>query len=1076
MSIRVRTLFALALALVAGRAAVAQTTGKVQGTVTGPDGQAVARAQVLVVGTAFGAVTDDKGYYFINNIPVGVYNLRAQFLGMAPSVAESLRVVAGQTLTQNFPMKTAVLELNTGINVVATTDAGSLRDVVTSKSIVSGSLVQDLPVQNLRNVIALQPGVVESGNGIGLSIRGGRPGEAAVYIDGAPAIRQSVIGNGGMAGASPTNLVPTNGVEEASVTTGAIAINQGDAQSGVISVTTRSGGERLSGAFSAQSDGMFNNIISTGYNRFEGSIGGPVPGLSRLRFFVSGVLQGQSSPFRSLGAADVPSYVMNGVDTTVSVANTQGAGVERVTLPRWVQYGGQCDPSQNDGISCQGNRLPYDWSTNLNLQGKLSYSYGDGSSIALSGVAEGDQNRNFPGALIGDPTTYSGAHTWARDAILNWNHTLFKAADRALSLNLNLSYASNQSITGVLDPSSEVSTRSPLGGIEFSTLNFGGYGSFAGDFFNDPDQIIRNIRSDDGERIPLLNRTDLNVSQPYRMNPYGMQAGGFYTEGIGNATSLNSLYQQQRLYGRAQVDWQANQYHRFNFGGELQRSDVSFWTGGLISQIFMDAYHTKPVNGAAWASDRLDLGDVVLELGLRYDYYNSNALFSNTPGFTFTSPGWDQAAATNDTAYTNSLARVFTPGVGHSTLSPRIQVSFPITDRTDFRLSYSHQVQTPDVNTVLQGINNDLSFTNSNDAFGRDVGFGKTILFEFGMRHAFSPDLMVDVSAYNKSKVADLSYRIFSYDDPTNPGRSLNINVLTNADFGYDRGLDLKIDRRLGSWLTASVAYTYEIAAGTGSSPFSYLTTAARSISGVTGDVLPPAEQPRAVNDERSHNIVGAVSVTVPRGWQEGTTLGAIFRNVSAFATFQVLSGLPYTPLTNVGGGATAPGTNFGLTAAQSGDINSASTPWTKNLDLRLNKGLKLGRLDVTAFADIRNLFNWKNIVGLFAETNDVTNSVFQHNTIASEFSNLSNEASNNGALRADGAVMLNHCGTWAGEAGPVDCVELQRAEARFGNGDGVYTLAEQSAAFNSFYNLFNGAYGFNGPGRSVRLGFELAF
>jgi len=242
------------------------------------------------------------------------------------------------------------------------------------------------------------------------------------------------------------------------------------------------------------------------------------------------------------------------------------------------------------------------------------------------------------------------------------------------------------------------------------------------------------------------------------------------------------------------------------------------------------------------------------------------------------------------------------------------------------------------------------------------------------------------------------------------------------------------------------------VANGTGSSPFTYLNTNARSISGVTGSVLPPAEQARAVNDQRTHNIVGAVSFNVPQGWQQGTTVGNIFKNVSAFATFRVLSGLPYTPLTNVGGGATAPGTNFGLTASQSGDVNSATTPWVKYLDLRINKGLKLGRVDVTAFADIRNLLNFKNITGLFAETNDVTNAIFQHNTIAAEFVNLNNEAKAAGALNPDGSVTLGDCSTWGGSAGPVDCVELKRAEARFGNGNGIYTLAEQGTALNSYY------------------------
>src|SRR5439155_472369 len=59
------------------------------------------------------------------------------------------------------------------------------RDQVTSKTIVSGQQFDRLPVSDVRDVIRLEPGVVESGKAKGLSIRGGRPGEAAVYADGA---------------------------------------------------------------------------------------------------------------------------------------------------------------------------------------------------------------------------------------------------------------------------------------------------------------------------------------------------------------------------------------------------------------------------------------------------------------------------------------------------------------------------------------------------------------------------------------------------------------------------------------------------------------------------------------------------------------------------------------------------------------------------------------------------------------------------------------------------------------------------------------------------------------------------
>src|SRR5260370_23531687 len=52
--------------------------------------------------------------------------------------------------------------------------------------------------------------------------------------------------------------------------------------------------------------------------------------------------------------------------------------------------------------------------------------------------------------------------------------------------------------------------------------------------------------------------------------------------------------------------------------------------------------------------------------------------------------------------------------------------SFPITEHTGFRLSYSHQVQSPEFTTLLTGINNDISFTNTNDIVGRDLDFGKS--------------------------------------------------------------------------------------------------------------------------------------------------------------------------------------------------------------------------------------------------------------------------------------------------------------------------------------------------------------
>src|SRR5512142_3132553 len=153
---------ALATFVAVAPAAAQQTTGKVEGTVSDQAGVALANAQVFVVGTSFGAVTNEKGYYFINNVPVGSYTLRAQFIGYAPTEVRDVRVFGGQTITQDIKLSPSAIQVS-GLTVTANPIVP--RDQVASKSIVSGETISSLPVDDVRNVISLQPGVVESGSG-----------------------------------------------------------------------------------------------------------------------------------------------------------------------------------------------------------------------------------------------------------------------------------------------------------------------------------------------------------------------------------------------------------------------------------------------------------------------------------------------------------------------------------------------------------------------------------------------------------------------------------------------------------------------------------------------------------------------------------------------------------------------------------------------------------------------------------------------------------------------------------------------------------------------------------------------
>ncbi len=1103
-----RVLLAVAvLALGASELAAQGVGGKVQGTVLDPTGQPVANAQVFVLGTAFAALTNEDGFYFFNNVPAGTYDMRAQFIGYQPAEVRALRVLGDQTLTVNFGLSGAVaLE---AITITAAETPIVPRDQVTSKTTITGQAIDQLPVDDPRQAVNLQPGVVESGDALGVSIRGGRPGEAVVYIDGVP-VRRLRTG-------APQINVATNATEEASVTTGALGAEYGDAQSGVISLVTRSGGTRFQGNLVYETDEVFGNSISVGFNRFEGTLSGPIFG--NLTFFVGGTITGQKSAFFGKDFDQIPSYVLGGTDTTVTIVTEAGDAVP-LDVPLFVQYTGECDASANLNSECQGRRMPYDWQTGWRANAKLTYGYGTGSRVSLSVLWDQDQNRQWPeltgpGTLSNmfNPDAFAGTRTNSQVYILNWVQQVFRTAETELAFDLNLSWQTDRQRFGVLDTEWELNNRDPALGIGLSTMQFlvdfdhfsddvdDGSGRTITSLENQAewDQLVKNVRDNLGTRLPYLLRDDLRSRQAYRKNPYAM-ATTFRTGGIDDVNP--SLDYDRRAIGRVNVDWQFDRYNRLKFGGEGQSGRINRFLSDPLRQIFQEVYSEDPKRWAAYVQDRLDLGDVVLELGLRWDYYNTGGVFPLTPARIFTHPAYDgdlpidsltcsgsQCVDSLDTDGDGTLDTapfdvfVWQKAESHSAWSPRLRVSFPVTDRTNFRLSYAHQTQSPQMQNVLEGKNNDLSITNTNDTFGGDVKFGKSVIFEFGVRHAFTRDLVLDLAAFNKDKVADLAYRIVDFFDPLQ--RDINpVNILTNADFGNIKGFEVQLLQRIGNWFNGQISYTFQNAKGTGANPYTYLNTASRIVSQVTGERVPPPQAILRTDDNRSHNITGSLAFNWPDDFSRGTWYGEVLRNAGLFVRFRFLSGLPYTQLVNAGNGQTSfGGTAFGLEARRVDDqLNASELPWQYDLDLRITKGFRLGPTDWTLYADFRNMINIRNVVGIFAETGDVTNERFQDDQQAAELLRLRQEAGGGRVItvieddETVDAIDLSSCAGWAGSGQEADCVLVRRAEARFGDGDGIYTLTEQQAALDSWYNIQRGEHWFHGAPRHIRLGVELGF
>ena len=900
---------------------------------------------------------------------------------------------------------------------------------LTSETVIRGDFLRALPVDDSRQALILAPAVVLRGGDIGIgvapviAIRGSRLGAAAVYVDGAP-VRFQAFGTQAMA---PGTL----GIDRISVTTGVPAASVLDAGGGVISYVTAAGGQRLTGIWRTETDEPFGDASTVGYNRFEGWVGGPVPGVARLTWAASGTLYGQRSQYYGRGAADQPAYVLGGLDTLVQSTDASGSTVT-VPLPRFVQWSGSCSAVDNNGFDCQGLRRPMDWSTVRRGQAKLSYGYGSGASLSFTALVLDVHQRVFPGRNIADPALDRGASGTSRLGVLNWSHPLGTFRGGPLSVSANLSLASDQLIDGPLTPASELATRDPGLGVDWQTLEFTGADSVA---FPVSDAVIRSARTG-GLPVPFPNRADLNLTQVGRLNPYGLQRG-WPTSGLRSA--LIRAWE-HRLDGRAQLEWQPGTRHHVTLGGDAERGDVSLYGSDLISLIGFDAVRAKPSRFGLFASDRLALGAVVLDLGARYDHFTPGGDFPKTPGFIGSDPNWNPAAGTDDTAYTNSVARVFTRGRGKSLVSPRIRAAYAFSSNTRVRAAYGQQVEVPAFIDLFANTNSDLSFTNTADVFGRDVDYAKSELIELGAQHAFGPHLSVDLSVYRKNNLAPYAFRILPFANPRQTSDTIFINVLTKVDGGHGTGVDAHLDWHSGTALSASVSY-------------SFLTTNTHA---------------------DTHALYALANLAVPDRWRAGTTLGALARGLGAVVTFRLATGVPYTRLVNNGDGQVAPQLGPALGGRAAEDLNASRLPTTKTLDLRLTKSFQAGGRALRAYADFRNLLNLTNVVALYAETGDFVNVLHKDKLLSPELQFLQSEASQSGALRPDGSIDLSgNCNAWGI---PWDCVALRRVEARFGNGDLLYTPAEQTRALDTYYNSLFGPWRFHGPARTVRVGVEVAF
>ena len=1036
--------------------------GSVRGTVRDTLGPA-AGVRVTLAGSAFTAVTDVAGVFAMDHVPAGVYLVRAERTaqGGAAGEVEGVRVASDATVT---------VDVRLGERREASGEAAA-GDRLATRALWNARELGALPIDDSRQALALMPGVVARGTDLGidasptLAIRGSSAEQTAVFVDGAPA-RFETLGGSALA-------LPTPGIVEASLLSGAEPASVAEARGATVAYVTRAGGPRLEAGLTAGTDGPFSKDATVGFNHFDAFAGGPVPHAAHLTWFVSGSLLGQSSQYRGRGADTVPTFALAGVDSVISYTyrdpgSPGGVASATAVLPRFAQVSGTCGQlggdsgaaaqqiRRNYGLACQGLRQSFDWTTSRRAQAKLQYSYGDGSSVSLSGLVSDFQQRDPAGTALADNAMFTGTRAASALAVLSWSHRLLRLRSGAVRLEAGLWAGSDHHQSGPLDLSSELSTEDPALGIELSRLRFAGQDGIPLPL---TDAVIRQMRTD-AFRPPLWGRTDLTPGAPFRFNPYGV-SNVFPITGVDGELTVVS---ETRLGGRVGVEWEVNAGLVVRGGADFSRTDLSYYDAPFVPDIFVNGFLAHPSRSGLFAEARYDAGALVLEAGVRADRYTSGADFTKYPGRIFTNPTWN----TGDTTYAARMSRVFEPGRTQTLATPTLRIGFRVDDRTTARAAFSQRVELPPYAWLYSNLNSDIANTNLEQPFGRDISYVKSALIEAGLRHVFASGVALDGSVYEKTHVLPYAFASTNVYDPFiggAPGQPNESVTLLSATAGTRAmGADFGVEWGAGRPIGGTASYSIE-------------QTRLPSF-----DTYPVLAGPITITTQA---IVGTLSLRVPDDWATGAALRAALRGVGAVLVGRATSGEPYTPVSNGGTGVTAPPSNFILSGAGWAYVDHL--PWTKTLDLRVTKRVEVRGAHLSVYAEARNLLNLDNLVALFAETGRDANPLYRAYVLDPQISSLEQDAGSlwvqkpvtvGGVTQTLSGVDLTNCANYpqgaGGSRGVADCIALRRVEARWGNGDGFYDTNEIDRALGAWYDSVAGAWRFHAPARTARIGVEV--
>lgn len=912
----------------------AGTKGKIKGKVTDlQSGEPLIGANVIVEGTSQGGSSDVNGEFQIQNLEAGVYTLKSSFIGYQTVTISNVRVNADLTTEMNFQLPAEGISVGT-ITIIAPKPLVN-KDNTNAVRITTSDDINALPVRGVNNIVGLTAGVVLKDNAV--FIRGGRIDEVGYYLEGV-SITNPMTGGRAVS-------ISQDAIEEIQVRAGGYTAEFGGANSGIVRQQLKSGGSQMKASLEYITD---NISFKSGKDAFDGKkrLGAYWYGYNEMSAVLSGPVFDQR--FKFFGNVDYnfrrdPNpQPYPGVNIGSIVDKESGDSVNLV-VPAGATYGAAQEWTTYTGT------LNMDFTPiMIRLSGTYTNQRTDIGGYPVSG---------FMNKRLGENLVNNGTFNVKLTHVLSSN----------MFYELSGGYYIQNSVTQ--DP--------------YLKDNFWAYGDSA-----------KNAA------VGYVWERSANDQQyESRMGAYTPPAirsiMGIAFTGDGGTAVNYSKNDRTGITFNGNLSWNPGKNHSIKLGGEFQQYTLRNWSGvggqntfartiaedlskdpnanlaeiqksllvgagvnnygydvwGNKTDAGMEAAH-KPIFASGYIQDKIEYEDLVLNLGVRYDYFDVDnkkmvnpakpELSINKTNGELIESGWDDVP-------------VF------SEFSPRLGFSFPVTDKTVFHAQYGKFVQQTRGLDMYQGygrtgyeLRYGFFFTNP---VGKYIKPTRTTQYELGFTQQLTDFMSLDITGYYK----DVKDQVIFYQqmvDKTSPYKAYN--TLANGDFATTKGLEMTFTMRRYERIALNGTVAFQDAQGTGSSPNSNRGMVGAPVDGVV--FVPKYISPLDFNNALRANL----NVDYRFGDDDGP---ALLHNFGVSLLMSYNSGHPYTRGL---GGPDLEGDARNRYPVE--PLNSSTTPSVFQVDMRVDKTVKLyDKLSANIYVQVINLFDARNIENVFLRTGSTT-------------------------------------------------------------------------------------------------------